>query len=152
LSLNATIEAARAQEHGKGFAVVASEVRALAEQSQTAAEEINHLANSSVAVAEEAGEKLLKLVPDIQKTAEFVQEISAASKEQHAGAEQINKAIQQLNQVIQQNSSFSEEMAVTSEELAGQAETLRHTIKFFKVDAAATSSLEEMGKKRRTRV
>ncbi len=86
LSLNVTIEVARAQEHGRGFAVVASEVRSLAERSQTAVTEITQLATSSVAIAEKAGEKLKKLVPDIQKTAELVQEISAASKEQDTGA------------------------------------------------------------------
>jgi len=134
LSLNATIEAARAQEHGRGFAVVASEVRSLAERSQTAATEITQLASSSVAVAEKAGEMLTKLVPDIQKTAELVQEISAASKEQNTGAGQINKAIQQLDQITQQNSSTSEELSATAEELASQAEQLQHTIGFFKVD------------------
>jgi len=131
LSLNATIEAARAQEHGRGFAVVASEVRALAERSQTAATEINQLTSSSVEIAEKAGEMLTKLVPDIQKTAELVQEISAASKEQDSGAGQINKAIQQLDNVIQQNSATSEEMASTSEELAAQAEMLQNTTGFF---------------------
>jgi methyl-accepting chemotaxis protein len=95
LSLNATIEAARAGEQGKGFAVVAAEVRALAERSRTAAAEITQLASSSVTKAERAGEKLEKLVPDIQRTAELVQEISAASKEQTTGTEQINRAIQQ---------------------------------------------------------
>ena len=90
LALNAAIEAARAGEHGKGFAVVASEVRKLAERSQTAAGEISKLSTSSVEVAEKAGNMLSKLVPDIQKTAELVQEISAASNEQNAGAEQIN--------------------------------------------------------------
>jgi len=134
LPLNATIEAARAGEYGKGFAVVASEVRALAERSQTAATEINTLASSSVAVAEKAGEMLMKLVPDIQKTADLVQEISAASKEQNMGAEQINMAIQQLDQVTQQNSSTSEELSSTAEELASQAGQLQSTIKFFRVD------------------
>ncbi|MBI5559081.1 MAG: PAS domain-containing protein, partial [Deltaproteobacteria bacterium] len=103
LALNAAIEAARAGEHGKGFAVVASEVRKLAERSQSAAGEISKLSTSSVAIAETAGNMLNKMLPDIQKTAELVQEISASSKEQDSGAEQINKAIQQLDQVIQQN-------------------------------------------------
>jgi methyl-accepting chemotaxis protein len=133
LSLNATIEAAKAQEQGKGFAVVASEVRALAERSRIAAEEIKELASSSVGIAGKAGEMLNKLVPDIQKTAELVQEISAASNEQSSGAGQVNRAIQQLDQVIQQNVTTSEEMASTAEELESQADHLQNTIAFFKI-------------------
>jgi methyl-accepting chemotaxis protein len=134
LALNAAVEAARAGEHGKGFAVVASEVRKLAERSQTAAAEISKLTSGGVAVAESAGTMLTKLVPDIRKTAELIQEINAASAEQNTGAAQINKAIQQLDQVIQQNASSSEEMASTSEELSSQAEQLQSSISFFKVD------------------
>jgi methyl-accepting chemotaxis protein len=133
LALNAAIEAARAGEHGKGFAVVASEVRKLAERSQAAAAEISKLSSSSVQVAEMAGQMLNKLVPDIQRTAELVQEINSASAEQNSGAEQINKAIQQLDQVVQQNASVAEEMSSTSEELAAQAENLQSSIEFFKV-------------------
>lgn len=133
LALNAAIEAARAGEHGKGFAVVASEVRKLAERSQKAAGEISGLSTRSVQVAETAGEMLQKMVPDIQRTADLVQEISASSREQDTGTEQINKAIQQLDNVIQQNASASEEMASTSEELSNQAEQLQDSIAFFRL-------------------
>ncbi|MBF0161092.1 MAG: HAMP domain-containing protein [Magnetococcales bacterium] len=131
LALNAAIEAARAGEHGKGFAVVAAEVRKLAERSQTAAGEISHLSAASVEVAEKAGGIINKLVPDIQKTAELIQEINASSQEQNQGAGQINQAIQQLDQVIQRNAGASEEMAATAEELSAQAETMAHSISFF---------------------
>lgn len=148
LALNAAIEAARAGEHGKGFAVVAAEVRKLAERSQKAAGEISHLSASSVQVAEKAGEMLARIVPDIQRTAELVQEISAACREQDTGAEQINKAIQQLDQVIQQNASSSEEMASTSEELASQAEQLQDTISFFRIDERTAASRAAGGVRR----
>jgi len=150
LALNAAIEAARAGEHGKGFAVVASEVRKLAERSQAAAGEISKLSTTSVEIAERAGSMLSKLVPDIHKTAELVQEISAASKEQAGGSNQIDAAIQQLNQVIQHNAGGAEEMASTAEELSSQAEQLQSTISFFKVAdvdrRAAKSPAEEKQK------
>jgi methyl-accepting chemotaxis protein len=133
LALNAAVEAARAGEHGRGFAIVAAEVRKLAEGSKSASDKINMVSKESVEIAENAGHLLDTIVPEIEKTAKLVQEISAASIEQNAGASQINKAIQQLNQVTQQNASASEELATSAEELANQSGVLRELIGFFKV-------------------
>lgn len=150
LALNAAVEAARAGEHGKGFAVVASEVRKLAERSQTAAAEISRLTADGVQTAEGAGTLLNALVPDIQKTAELVREIAAASGEQNTGAEQVNRAIQQLDQVIQQNATASEEMASGAEELAGQAESLKTSVSFFNLGEAARRQLEQTARAARS--
>lgn len=152
LALNAAVEAARAGEHGRGFAVVASEVRKLAERSQAAAAEISTLSDNTVKTAQSAGAMLQRLVPDIQRTAELVEEITAAAREQNAGAAQINTAIQQLDKVTQQNQSAAEEMSATSEELASQAEQLQSAISYFRL-ADTREAAEELApaKKQRPR-
>ena len=136
LALNASVEAARAGEHGKGFAVVASEVSKLAELSKQAAAEILRLAGEGRELAEATNRMLTELLPEIEKTKDLVQGISASSEQQSAGAEQINRAVQQLNKVIQQNASAAEEMAEMSESLSGQAQELQTTIEFFRTTRA----------------
>jgi methyl-accepting chemotaxis protein len=134
LALNAAIEAARAGETGKGFAVVASEVRKLAERSQKAAGEITELASSSLGVSEKAGGIIGKIVPDIKKTAELIQEIAGSSREQASGVSQINSALLQLDQVIQQNASASDSLARMAGELSSQAVRLTEAIGFFRIE------------------
>jgi len=148
LALNAAIEAARAGDAGKGFAVVASEVRKLAERSQHASAEISSLSKTTVDTATQAGELIDKIVPDIRKTADLVQEISAASREQGTGADQITNAMVQLDTVIQQNASSSEELASMAEELSGQASALSETIAFFRLKKSEEANGPSQGNKK----
>lgn len=140
LALNAAIEAGRAGEHGRGFAVVASEVRKLAERSQVAAKDIGELATASVKRAELAGMLLEKMLPTIQKTADLVQEISAASAEQNSGVQQINSAIGQVSTTMQQNAAASEQLSATSEEMSSQALSLKEIIDYFVLSGTPISN------------
>ncbi|WP_293934298.1 methyl-accepting chemotaxis protein [Iodobacter sp.] len=144
LALNAAIEAARAGEHGKGFAVVAAEVRKLAERSQIAAQEISELASNSVNQASNAGDRLEEIVPLIRKTADLVQEISAASQEQANGIEQINMAVSQLSQATQGNAAAAEQLNSTSEELSIHASRLQEMIGFFQTEKTIHKALHNI--------
>jgi methyl-accepting chemotaxis protein len=99
-----------------------------------------------VSTAITAGEMLSRLVPDIKRTADLVQEISAASREQSQGADQVNKAIQQMSQVVQMNAAAAEELASTSEELSAQAEELQKALDYFQTNAPAGQATRRSAK------
>jgi methyl-accepting chemotaxis protein len=140
LALNAAVEAARAGEQGRGFAVVAGEVRNLAQRSSSAAKEIKELITDSVnkttdgtKLVENAGTTMEEVVLSVQRVADIISEITAASQEQTTGIDQVNQAVTSMDETTQQNAALVEEAAAAAESLVEQANQLSEVVSVFKL-------------------
>ena len=158
LALNAAIEAARAGEAGRGFAVVADEVRKLAEHSRTATKDIAALikaiqaeTNEAVVVMEEgtkevevgarladqAGRALDAISTVVRQSAELVQEISLASKQQVRGTEGVANAMQIISNITRQTSQGARQSAHTVEQLVKLSDQLNEALSQFRIAPGA---------------
>ena len=140
LALNAGVEAARAGEAGRGFAVVASEVRALAQRSSDAADEIGKLLTESAGKIEQGvqlvskTEAALSSIGDaVERVRDEVSEIAAQSRSQSASVVEVNETVRKLDHATQENAALFEETSAASVALKEEAETLAETVQGFRL-------------------
>ncbi|WP_447904774.1 methyl-accepting chemotaxis protein [Stenotrophomonas geniculata] len=144
LALNAAVEAARAGEHGRGFAVVATEIRELSQRSASAAKEIKHLIDESVAnvgagtaQVESAGRTMDEIVTNVRRVSDLMTEISTASQQQSDDIQQMNHAVDLIDQGTQQNAALVEEASAAARSMEEQSAQLLQTVAGFRVQDGA---------------
>ncbi|CUU26219.1 methyl-accepting chemotaxis protein (plasmid) [Duffyella gerundensis] len=143
LALNAAVEAARAGSEGRGFAVVAAEVRALAQRSAKAAQDVRILIDRSVnsigqgnELVQGAGTTMEEIILRIRQVSELIENVSAASNEQSVGIDQVNLAVTHMDAATQQNAALSQQSTAAAQALQAQAETLLASVSVFKLNPA----------------